>query len=196
MLIWAGQVTIFLVFGVAKKEILIVTYLATAIGDPPNILIVNTPSIKETGLVNFGNFAMHVAPGILMAAVAVFMLLKLLFKNSMRSMSDSTLEREIEMWKRTAERIPFGGTEEESVVRVKLSEYIKSLVWFYLFWEKLNLSFFFSLKQRSDLETSRGSEGRKEEDQTQAESMDIGQLEETYKITGKFYLSLKKKIFS
>ena len=43
------------------------------------------------------------------------------------------------------------------------------------------------------METSRGPEGSKGEDQTQAESMDIGQLEETYKITGKsIYLSLKK----
>lgn len=91
----------------------------------------NTPAIKETGLVNFGNFMLHVGLGVVLAGVSVYLLLMLIFKNALRRLPDSEVMKEIEMWKRTAEQLSPAG-EEERVVRLKLLEYVKTMVPHYL----------------------------------------------------------------
>jgi Na+/H+ antiporter NhaD/arsenite permease-like protein len=43
---------------------------STIIGDPPNIIIANDQDIKK--IVNFGNFILHVAPGVVLAIIFCF----------------------------------------------------------------------------------------------------------------------------
>jgi hypothetical protein len=51
------------------------TIVATPIGDPPNIIIVNDPRVTAYPEINFGSFTLHVAPGILCVALVIFIYL-------------------------------------------------------------------------------------------------------------------------
>merc|ERR1712063_56213 len=44
---------------------------ATAIGDPPNIIIVNDPDIASDGAITFMSLTLHVGPGVVLASIAV-----------------------------------------------------------------------------------------------------------------------------
>eukprot|EP01088_Endostelium_zonatum_P011838 TRINITY_DN259_c0_g1_i1.p1 TRINITY_DN259_c0_g1~~TRINITY_DN259_c0_g1_i1.p1 ORF type:complete len:864 (-),score=214.53 TRINITY_DN259_c0_g1_i1:31-2622(-) len=101
---------------------------ATAVGDPPNILIVNDPKIKRSGLVDFGTFAMHVAPGIAFALCIVSIFMFIFFrKRLVRTQNKSKAVKEIEIWQRTAESIFEVQGDEEQMVKKKLQDYIKQL---------------------------------------------------------------------
>jgi Na+/H+ antiporter NhaD/arsenite permease-like protein len=53
---------------------------ATGIGDPPNILIISNSQIKDTGLVDFSSFTLHVAPGAILAMCTTFLLVMFVYK--------------------------------------------------------------------------------------------------------------------
>lgn len=98
---------------------------STAIGDPPNILIVN--GFKHTGLINFGSFSAHVAPGVLLCIIGVFILLKRLYREQLKRQPVTRKMREIAIWQMTVSKINAYDGEEAKIVRKKLEEHIKNL---------------------------------------------------------------------
>eukprot|EP01095_Lingulamoeba_sp_RSL-Kostka_P011569 TRINITY_DN443_c1_g6_i1.p1 TRINITY_DN443_c1_g6~~TRINITY_DN443_c1_g6_i1.p1 ORF type:complete len:745 (-),score=248.62 TRINITY_DN443_c1_g6_i1:42-2216(-) len=100
---------------------------ATAIGDPPNIIIVNDPRIKSTGEITFGNFTLHIGPGVVITTFITFFLVYFLFKRALRREPHQGKKKEIEIWKKTATRINKDTTEEEKHVYEQLMEYIHTL---------------------------------------------------------------------
>jgi len=98
---------------------------STAIGDPPNVLIVN--GLSASGNVNFGSFAMHVAPGVLLVIPAVFVCIKYLNRYKLQRRPNTRKLKEIAIWKLAADKIrPHQGEEEKQVWR-KLEDHIKHL---------------------------------------------------------------------
>ncbi|KAL6060550.1 protein kinase, variant 2 [Balamuthia mandrillaris] len=127
---------------------------ATAVGDPPNILIVNDAKIQASGDINFGNFALHVAPGVIMALIATFFYLKFLLKDRLQPNPIKGRMKEIEIWKKTAERIREHDGEEEKMVKYKLLDYIKELE-LQLEKEKLKMNQSFTQSNSTDIRRRR-----------------------------------------
>ena len=98
---------------------------ATVIGDPPNIIIVNDKRIAGTGEVNFVNFMLHVAPGVILTVIASFFYMRFIFRQVKREPSP-LIEKEIQIWKKTVHKIK-GENDEEKIVASKLLHYIESL---------------------------------------------------------------------
>lgn len=98
---------------------------ATAIGDPPNVLIVN--GFESSGLVNFGSFAIHVAPGIVLIIVVMFFFLKYLYRDKLRRQPNTKRLKEIAIWKLTVEKIRGYEGEEEKQIRRKLEDHVRQL---------------------------------------------------------------------
>ena len=65
---------------------MIITFTATPIGDPPNIIIVNDPRVTAYPEINFGSFTLHVAPGIFIVAIVIFVFLY--FLNRVRDIEE------------------------------------------------------------------------------------------------------------
>ena len=99
---------------------------ATPIGDPPNILIVNSPKIKATGMVNFGSFVLHIGPGVILTMIVGFIILYFKIAKLARNPQDP-VETEIQIWRRTLNRMNVPVTEEERLVKEKLEAYINDL---------------------------------------------------------------------
>eukprot|EP01002_Notosolenus_urceolatus_P002784 NODE_1731_length_1317_cov_9.432177_g1441_i0.p1 GENE.NODE_1731_length_1317_cov_9.432177_g1441_i0~~NODE_1731_length_1317_cov_9.432177_g1441_i0.p1 ORF type:complete len:428 (+),score=101.94 NODE_1731_length_1317_cov_9.432177_g1441_i0:3-1286(+) len=95
---------------------------ATAIGDPPNIIIVSY--FKDT--VNFGSFALHMVPGVLLTVGPVFFVINLLSRGCVTPQADMNVVREIQIWKKTAHELDRNHVEE-CQVRQKLESHIKEL---------------------------------------------------------------------
>ncbi|KAK3099314.1 hypothetical protein FSP39_002532 [Pinctada imbricata] len=93
---------------------------ATAIGDPPNVIIVSNSEMKEKGI-GFANFTGHMFVGILMVSVAGYALLRFYYRK-MSSLTNkdppeiAELKHEIELWKRAAARVSIA-TREESIMK-------------------------------------------------------------------------------
>ena len=100
---------------------------ATPIGDPPNIIIVNYSAIQESGEVDFFNFVLHMTPGVVMAAIPVFVMFYFLNKRRMKRVPHEGKNKEIDLWKATANKIEWWASEEERRVRDQLQEYILTL---------------------------------------------------------------------
>eukprot|EP01087_Luapelamoeba_hula_P023712 TRINITY_DN877_c0_g1_i4.p1 TRINITY_DN877_c0_g1~~TRINITY_DN877_c0_g1_i4.p1 ORF type:complete len:827 (+),score=150.75 TRINITY_DN877_c0_g1_i4:438-2918(+) len=132
---------------------------ATALGDPPNIMIVNDPKIVASGKVDFGNFLLHVGPGVAMAMVVCLFVLKFMYRKKLQRMPSQTLARELDIWRRTAERMRVHDSEEERVVQMKLFDYVKQL--------ELEVE-----KQQLEADTN-----------PEVGMIDISELEDKYKIT-------------
>jgi len=98
----------------------------TPVGDPPNIIIVNDAKIAASGQVNFGNFTLHMFPGVLMASAAIYFLIKKLTLPSLRRQPNMNQRQELEIWKKTANKMR-AETEEEEAVKKRLEEYISIL---------------------------------------------------------------------
>ena len=101
---------------------------ATAIGDPPNIIIVNDRRILEfPDEVNFGAFMLHVAPGVIITMIAVYWLLRFLVKHQIVRQPHQGLQQEISIWEKTAKRINPNISEEDRNVHKMLQVHIASL---------------------------------------------------------------------
>lgn len=100
---------------------------STAIGDPPNIIIINDPDILESGEINFFSFSMHVAPGVILAAAACFVLIYFLNKKSLERQPHHGKLKEIAIWKHTASKLHEVESEEERKVKHQLLAFIRSL---------------------------------------------------------------------
>ncbi|ELR14905.1 arsenical pump membrane protein [Acanthamoeba castellanii str. Neff] len=100
---------------------------ATGIGDPPNILIISNSHLQATELVDFNVFTYHMAPGAALAFVVTLLYFwKTYHHLFQRSYVDPVL-KEIEIWKRTADKLELAATDEEKNVQTKLLEYIDVL---------------------------------------------------------------------
>ena len=100
---------------------------ATAIGDPPNIIIINDPSIIASGVVTFFSFSFHMAPGVILSAFPVFGYLYYRNNQDLQRKPHQTKEREVNIWRHTAQKLKEGESEEERRVKQQLIDYIKKL---------------------------------------------------------------------
>lgn len=99
---------------------------ATPIGDPPNIIIVNNDDVAEE--VNFGNFFLHVCPGIVLSGFVCCYAIKRMLQPHLRQRgAPSTLQHEIQIWESTLARLK-NDTEEERQVRKQLRQHIQQLL--------------------------------------------------------------------
>ncbi|KAM9301427.1 P protein [Morus bassanus] len=91
---------------------------ATAVGDPPNVIIVSKQEIREKGL-DFAAFTGHMFVGICLVVLVSFPFLRLLYWNKKlynREPSEIVeLKHEIYVWRLTAQRINPASREETAV---------------------------------------------------------------------------------
>ena len=102
---------------------------ATAIGDPPNVIIVSNKAIKREGI-DFVNFTVHMAIGIFFCMTAAFFFIRLLYCRKQFKNNDtphiSELKRERDIWLRQAKRMG-DITLEEKQVKVALEQKAKEI---------------------------------------------------------------------
>lgn len=101
----------------------------TAVGDPPNVIIVNDPDLQSGGI-TFINFSAHMIVGAVIVAIGGYLMLRLLFRNitirSPESPLAAELKREIAIWRRTLSRIA-ATTEEERHVKELLNQKVNTM---------------------------------------------------------------------
>lgn len=89
---------------------------ATAIGDPPNVIIVSNSDMKKNGI-DFANFSGHMCVGIIFVSVVGYGALRLLYRdiNKLQNQDPpeiAELKHEIELWRRAAARVSVVSREE------------------------------------------------------------------------------------
>ncbi|XP_062123264.1 P protein-like [Drosophila sulfurigaster albostrigata] len=62
----------------------------TPVGDPPNVIIVSNSFIHQSGI-NFGNFVLHVFPGVLVAMLLGFVLIYYMTRDKLKDTGDQLL---------------------------------------------------------------------------------------------------------
>nr|XP_020011287.1 P protein isoform X1 [Castor canadensis] len=91
---------------------------ATAIGDPPNVIIVSNRELRKMGL-DFAGFTAHMFIGICLVLLVSFPLLRLLYWNkklyNKEPIEIVELKHEIHVWRLTAQRISPASREETAV---------------------------------------------------------------------------------
>nr|XP_036872428.1 P protein isoform X7 [Manis javanica] len=91
---------------------------ATAIGDPPNVIIVSNQELRKMGL-DFAGFTAHMFVGICFVLLFSFPLLTLLYWNKKLHNKEPSeiveLKHEIHVWRLTAQRISPASREETAV---------------------------------------------------------------------------------
>uniref|UniRef100_A0A8C3X6I8 OCA2 melanosomal transmembrane protein n=1 Tax=Catagonus wagneri TaxID=51154 RepID=A0A8C3X6I8_9CETA len=91
---------------------------ATAIGDPPNVIIVSNQELRKMGL-DFASFTAHMFAGICFVLLFSFPLLRLLYWNRKLYNKEPSeiveLKHEIHVWRLTAQRISPASREETAV---------------------------------------------------------------------------------
>ncbi|CAO2614385.1 P protein [Lemmus lemmus] len=102
---------------------------ATAIGDPPNVIIVSNQELRKMGL-DFAGFTVHMFLGICLILLVSFPLLRLLYWNRKLYNKEPSeiveLKHEIHVWRLTAQRIS-PASREETAVRGLLLEKVLAL---------------------------------------------------------------------
>ncbi|KAH9364242.1 hypothetical protein HPB48_007317 [Haemaphysalis longicornis] len=53
---------------------------ATPVGDPPNVIIISNPSVRELG-VSFSTFTAHMVPGVLICAIGTYIYLRIFYRD-------------------------------------------------------------------------------------------------------------------
>ncbi|XP_066883587.1 P protein isoform X2 [Kogia breviceps] len=91
---------------------------ATAIGDPPNVIIVSNEELRKMGL-DFAGFTAHMFAGICFVLLFSFPLLRLLYWNKKLYNKEPSeiveMKHEIHVWRLTAQRISPASREETAV---------------------------------------------------------------------------------
>ncbi|XP_072040716.1 P protein-like [Amphiura filiformis] len=102
---------------------------ATAIGDPPNVIIVSNADIAEAGI-DFTEFTIHMMIGIVFCMAAGYGLLRLMYRSiSLKSLDPPEIQRlrhETEIWRQAASRIMVT-TNEENTVKMLLLQKVYGL---------------------------------------------------------------------
>ncbi|WAQ98954.1 P-like protein [Mya arenaria] len=114
------------VLNLDPKKILIAEVLfsniggsATAIGDPPNVIIVSHKDVKNSPEgIHFATFSGHMTVGIVFVSIVSYGLLRFIYRNmqdleNKDSIEVAELRHEIEMWRRAAMRIVAISREEK-----------------------------------------------------------------------------------
>lgn len=73
----------------------------TPVGDPPNVIIATNEHVRNSG-VNFGNFTLHMFPGVLLAMLSAFLMMYYMTRNKLQE-SGIQLRRSIEALEKQAE---------------------------------------------------------------------------------------------
>ncbi|XP_060035226.1 P protein isoform X2 [Erinaceus europaeus] len=98
---------------------------ATAIGDPPNVIIISNQELRKMGL-DFAGFTAHMFMGICLVLLFSFPLLRLLFWNRKLYNKEPSeiveLKHEIYVWRLTAHRISPASREETAVQNLLLGK--------------------------------------------------------------------------
>ncbi|XP_076978438.1 P protein [Tamandua tetradactyla] len=98
---------------------------ATAIGDPPNVIIVSNQELRKMGL-DFARFTAHMFVGICLILLVSFPFLRLLYWNRKLYNKEPSeiveLKHEIHVWRLTAQRISPASREETAVRRLLLGK--------------------------------------------------------------------------
>ncbi|KAI1241725.1 hypothetical protein IHE44_0005214, partial [Lamprotornis superbus] len=87
---------------------------ATAVGDPPNVIIVSKQELRKRGL-DFAAFTGHMFLGICLVVLVSFPFLRLLYWNKKLYNKEPKLKHEIYVWRLTAQRINPASREETAV---------------------------------------------------------------------------------
>ncbi|XP_033743295.1 P protein-like [Pecten maximus] len=93
---------------------------ATAVGDPPNVIIVSNKEMSAKGI-DFAEFTLHMTVGIVFVAIAGYAALRFYYRN-MDSLQNkdppeiAELKHEIDLWKKAAARVSVA-TREESIMK-------------------------------------------------------------------------------
>ncbi|XP_064618638.1 P protein-like [Lineus longissimus] len=103
---------------------------ATAVGDPPNVIIVSNADASRKG-VDFNTFTSHLALGVIFILIGTYALLRLMFMNMSKLKNTEPkeimeLKHEIEIWRRACNRITVA-TREESMVKALLMQKVVTL---------------------------------------------------------------------
>ncbi|XP_070799424.1 P protein [Pituophis catenifer annectens] len=102
---------------------------ATAIGDPPNVIIVSNQELRKMGL-DFAAFTGHMFIGICLVLLVSFPFLRLLYWNKKLYNKEPSeiveLKHEIHVWKLTAQRIN-PASREETAVKCLLMQKVRTL---------------------------------------------------------------------
>ncbi len=101
---------------------------ATAIGDPPNILLVSDQRLQlhSGGSISFGVMTLHMFPAALLAGLACFLLVRFYFHARVDRTPNQARAHELAIWKRTASRI-VGTSPEDRQVKSELERHIATL---------------------------------------------------------------------
>ncbi|XP_044175790.1 P protein-like isoform X1 [Acropora millepora] len=91
---------------------------ATAMGDPPNILLVSNKELRNAGI-KFGEFTQTLSVGILFCLVVAYLVLRLIYRN-VKIVNDDPpiieeMKREAEIWRKSADRLPCIFAEDKTV---------------------------------------------------------------------------------
>ncbi|XP_068124243.1 P protein [Hyperolius riggenbachi] len=91
---------------------------ATAVGDPPNVIIVSNQELRKVGL-DFAGFTGHMSLGICLVLLVSFPFLRILYWNKKLYNKEPSeiveMKHEIHVWKSTAQRINPASREETAV---------------------------------------------------------------------------------
>ena len=101
---------------------------ATAIGDPPNVLIASDPTIQAAG-VDFGTFTLHMIGAVIPVVLVCYGLLRFMYRSLVVSGSDrelNDLRHEIMIWHRSAQSLP-SMSREEAMVKSAIESRIQEL---------------------------------------------------------------------
>lgn len=108
---------------------------ATPVGDPPNVLIVNDPTIAASGI-SFASFTFHMLPCVVVVGVVNFFFLKYVLYRKLEDEAKEDdaeingLRHEIVIWNRTAQSLSSFSKEESAVkeiVSIKVDELVDEL---------------------------------------------------------------------
>jgi len=99
---------------------------ATAIGDPPNIIIINDPDISAHEDINFFTLSLHVGPGVVLAFIGVQIYIYFVNRKEMKREPHLGRQRELDVWKFTLKKIR-DDDEDQRRVRGQLEAFIQKL---------------------------------------------------------------------
>jgi len=98
----------------------------TAIGDPPNIIIINDPAISAHEDISFFSLSLHVGPGVVLAFIVVQIYIYFVNREKVKRNPHLGRERELEIWRLTLRRIR-GDDEDQRAVRDQLEAFVGRL---------------------------------------------------------------------
>ncbi|XP_014365385.2 P protein [Papilio machaon] len=103
---------------------------ATPVGDPPNVIVASNKAVIQAGI-NFSNFTMHMALGIVLVCAQTSLQVRYMFRDTSRLRLKEPrhiqdLRNQISIWRRAAESLPHL-SKDVQVVRERLQRKVDKL---------------------------------------------------------------------